>query len=114
MLFKEKISFGEVQFFTKIKNFIFSSQGLPLILMFLTLGILFVVFRMKSVELDYKMVELNQELSKKKLIEKELEADKAGLLSTNNLRDLAKKYDLKPPKQTQIILIPENWNLNLP
>jgi cell division protein FtsL len=82
--------------------------------MYLTIGILFVVFRMKSVELDYKMVELNQEISKKKLIEKELEATKAGLLSTNSLRELAKKYDLKPPKQNQIILIPENWNPTLP
>ncbi len=114
MLFKEKFSLGEIQFFSKVKNFIFSSQGLPLILMYLTIGILFVVFRMKSIELDYKLVELNQEISKKKLNQKELEAEKAGLLSTSSLRELAKKYDLKPPKQTQIILIPENWNASSP
>jgi len=82
--------------------------------MYLTLGVLFVVFRMKSVELDYRLVELNQEIAKKKLLEKEIAANKAELLSTNNLRDLAKRHELKPPKQTQIILIPENWNPNLP
>jgi len=114
MLFKNKFSFSEIQLSAKLKNFIFSSQGLPLILMYLTLGVLFVVFRMKSVELDYKLVELNQEIGKKKLTEEEIAANKAELLSTNNLRELAKKHNLKPPKQNQIILIPENWNPNLP
>lgn len=114
MLFKNKFSFENLQFSAKLKSFIFSSQGLPLILMYLTLGVLFVVFRMKSVELDYKMVELNQEIAKKKLMEKEIAANKAELLSTNSLRGLAKQYDLKPPKQNQIIVIPENWNPNSP
>jgi len=114
MLFKDRFSFNEIQFTARLKGFIFSSQGFPLILMYLTLGILFVVFRMKSVELDYKLVELNQEISKKKLLEKEIEANKAELLSPNYLRELAKRYELKPPKQTQIILIPENWNANIP
>jgi hypothetical protein len=114
MLFKNKFSFDDLQLSSKLKGFIFSSQGLPLILMYLTLGVLFVVFRMKSVELDYRLVELNQEITKKKLLEKEIGANKAELLSTNSLRELAKKHDLKPPKQTQIIPIPENWNPNLP
>lgn len=114
MLFKDKFSFGDLQLSEKIKNIIFSTQGLPLILMYLTLAVLFVVFRMKSVELDYRLVELNQEITKKKLLEKEIAANKAELLSTNNLRELAKLHNLKPPKQTQIILIPENWNPNQP
>jgi hypothetical protein len=46
-----KKSFGE-----KVKGFIFSSQGFPLLLMFSVISVLFVLFRMKSVELDYKKV----------------------------------------------------------
>ena len=114
MLFKDKYSFSDFQLSARIKNFIFSSQGLPLILVYITLGILFVVFRMKSVELDYKLVEVNQEINKKKLIEKEIAANKAELLSTNSLRELAKKYNLKPPKPNQIILINENGTPNRP
>jgi cell division protein FtsL len=95
--------------FSRIKNFIFSSQGLPIILVYLTLGVLFVLFRMKSIEMDYRLVEVNQEISKKNLQERELSAKTAELLSTSNLRELARKYNLKQPKQDQIILIPQNW-----
>lgn len=97
-----KKSFGE-----KIKNFIFSSQGFPLILMFSVISVLFVLFRMKSVELDYKITEVNKKISKSRLEQKELGAKKAGLLSVNNLRKLAKKYKLKQPAQSQVIVIPD-------
>jgi len=55
-------SFGE-----KIKGFIFSSQGFPLLLMFSVISVLFVLFRMKSVELDYKITEVNKKISKARL-----------------------------------------------
>ena len=97
-----KRSFGE-----KLKGFIFSSQGFPLLLMFSVLGVLFVLFRMKSVELDYKITEVNKKISKERLEQKELGAKKAGLLSINNLRKLAKRYNLKQPTQAQIIVIPD-------
>ncbi|RLA64218.1 MAG: hypothetical protein DRQ88_05275 [Epsilonproteobacteria bacterium] len=90
----------------KIRDFIFSSQGFPLLLMFSILGVLFVLFRMKSVELDYKITEINKAISKVRLEQKELNAKKAGLLSVNNLRKLAKRYKLKQPAQSQIIVIP--------
>jgi len=97
-----KKSIGE-----KVKGFIFSSQGFPLLLMFSVLGVLFVLFRMKSVELDYKITEVNKEISRARLEQKELGAEKAGLLSVNNLRKLAKQYNLKQPVQNQIIVIPD-------
>ena len=97
-----KKSFGE-----KIKGFIFSSQGFPLLLMFSVISVLFVLFRMKSVELDYKITEVNKEISRSRVEQKELSAKKAGLLSVNNLRKLAKRYKLKQPSQAQIIVIPD-------
>lgn len=91
----------------KLKGFIFSSQGFPLLLMFSVISVLFVLFRMKSVELDYKITEVNKQISKARLGQKELGAKKAGLLSVNNLRKLAKRYKLKQPAQAQIIVIPD-------
>ena len=97
-----KKSFGE-----KLKGFIFSSQGFPLLLMFSVLGVLFVLFRMKSVELDYKITGVNKQISRHRIEQKELAAKKAGLLSVNNLRKLAKRYKLNQTAQNQIIVIPD-------
>lgn len=46
----EGIKLGE-----KVKNIIFSTQGLPIFLSFTTVAILFVLFRMKNVEMDYQI-----------------------------------------------------------
>lgn len=62
---------------------------------------------MKGVELDYKITSVNKDIEKVVLDNKELKAKKARLLSVKRLRTLASKYDLKQPKQKQIIVLPD-------
>ncbi|MEC7182465.1 MAG: hypothetical protein VXY34_05195 [Bdellovibrionota bacterium] len=85
----------------------FNPQVFPLCLFLMVIGVLFVLFRMKSVELDYKVSEVNEKIRKNEVENKKLEAVRARLLSIKNLRRFAKKYDLQEPKQNQIIIIPE-------
>lgn len=89
-----------------LKEGVFSSQGFPILLTLSVIGVLFVLFRMKSIELDYKITEVNKERNKIEMEGKEIKATKARLLSVKNLRRLAKKYDLKQPSSKQIIVIP--------
>jgi hypothetical protein len=89
-----------------LKEAIFSSQGFPILLTFSVIGVLFVLFRMKSIELDYKISEIDKERNKIEMEGKEIKATKARLLSVKNLRKLARKYDLKQPSSKQIIVIP--------
>lgn len=97
----EKIQLG-----TKIKEIIFSSQGFPIFLSFTTLAILFVLFRMKNVEMDYTISKTNREIEKVILDNKELKAKKARMLSAEKLRKLASAHHLDQPNQDQIIVIP--------
>ncbi len=91
---------------SKIKEIIFSSRGFPLFLSFTTLAILFVLFRMKNVEMDYSISKTNREIEKVVLDNKELKAKKARMLSAEKLRKLASIHNLEQPKQDQIIVIP--------
>ncbi|ATH06435.1 hypothetical protein BIY24_00310 [Halobacteriovorax marinus] len=88
------------------KKIFLSSQGLPIMLTLSVLGVLFVLFRMKGIELNYKITNMNKDIEKVALESKELKAKKARLLSVKNLRTIAKKYELKQPKQNQVIVIP--------
>lgn len=97
----EKIQLGQ-----KIKEIIFSSQGFPIFLSFTTLAILFVLFRMKNVEMDYTISKTNREIEKVIMDNKELKAKKARMLSADKLRKLAMAHNLDQPKQDQIIVIP--------
>lgn len=90
----------------KLKAAIFSSRGFPLILTFTTLAVLFVLFRMKGIEMDYQISDVNKDIEAVTIENKELKAKKARLLSVNRLNDLADKYDLKQPDQDQIIVVP--------
>lgn len=90
----------------KVKAAIFSSRGFPLILTFTTLGVLLVLFRMKGIEMDYQISDVNKDIETVTIENKELKAKKARLLSVNRLNDLAEKYDLKQPDQDQIIVVP--------
>lgn len=90
---------------TKIKEIAFSVQGFPLIITFSSLAVLFVLFRMKSVEIDYKISETNKMIEDAQSKNKDLKAIRANLLSVNNLRVFAKKYNLSQPKQEQIIVV---------
>ena len=97
----EKFQLGK-----KIKEIIFSSQGFPIFLSFTTLAILFVLFRMKNVEMDYTISKTNREIEKVIMDNKELKAKKARMLSAEKLRKLAMAHNLDQPKQDQIIVIP--------
>ncbi len=92
-------------FFIFAKEAAFSIQGFPLVLSFTILGILFVLFRMKSVELDYKITDAENKSEDANNENKDLKATRAGLLSVNNLRSYAKKYNLSQPGQEQIIMV---------
>ena len=97
-----------------IKNFIksffrrvvFSSQGFPLVLSISVLGILLVLLRMKSVEQDYLINEIEKERKTLTFQNKNLKAQKASQLSIKNIQRMAEKYDLARPTRDQIIVIP--------
>lgn len=97
----EKFQLGK-----KIREIIFSSKGFPLFLSFTTLAILFVLFRMKNVEMDYQITKANKDIEKVLLDNKELKAKKARMLSSEKLRKLASAHNLDQPKQDQVIVIP--------
>ncbi len=88
-----------------LKNKVFSSHGFPIFLGFTLMGVLFVLFRMKSVEVDYKISSMNKDIEKVIIESKELKAIRAKMLSVRNLKAMAKKYNLNQPRQKQIIVI---------
>ena len=90
----------------KVKEILFSSRGFPIFLSFAILAVLFVLFRMKNVEMDYKISKANKDIEKVSLDNKELKAKNARMLSTDRLRRLAVAHHLDQPKQDQIIVIP--------
>ena len=65
-----------------------------------------VALRMKRVEQDYTLHTFNLKLSKERIVNKELRAQKAFLMSSNYLGKLAQKFELDLPSENQIILIP--------
>ena len=73
----------------------------------MTIGSLYVLVRMKSVELDYKLSTTLKTLDKANVKYKELKAKKASLLSVSNLERFAIENDLHEPNEKQIIIIPE-------
>ena len=89
----------------KLKNIVFSSQGFPIILTLFTIATMFVLFRMKGVDMRYKVAEEQKTIDKLVMENKELKARKAKLLSVTKLKKLAKKYELNQPKQSQIIVL---------
>lgn len=92
---------------SNMKVFLMSNQVFPFVLIFFVIGFSFVLFRMKGVDLDYKITSLRKDIEYEVQESKELKARKARLLSVKRLRKLASKYDLAQPKQKQIIVIKE-------
>jgi len=90
----------------KVFKALFSAQGFPIVLTLAILGVLLVLFRMKGVEQDYQYDTLIRKTNKANLENKELKAKRAQKTSVKNLRKFASKYNLKRPKQNQIIIIP--------
>lgn len=89
-----------------INRVILSAQGFPIVLSLAVLGVLLVLFRMKSVEQDYSINEIEKQTKAVSYLNKDLKAKKARHLSVKNLRKMATRYKLKRPKQSQIIVIP--------
>ena len=89
-----------------IKNIIFSSQGFPIFLIVSVVAILFVMYRMKAVELDYEISNTNKNIEKSNLENKDLKARRARLLSTKDIKEMAREHDLRQPGQEQVIVIP--------
>lgn len=90
----------------RIKGILLSSQGLPIVLSLVVITVLFVLFRMKGIELNYEIANVKKEVERVKIEGKELKAKKARLLSVSNLRKMARRYNLAQPKQHQIIVVP--------
>lgn len=91
----------------KSKEFIVNSKTLPFIFMFSVIGILFVVIRMKGIEQDYKLNEIQRLVRIHKIKNKELKAVKAKELSVKKLRAYAKKFKLSEPDEKRIIVVPK-------
>lgn len=61
---------------------------------------------MRGIEQDYAFNDLVKKYEKVSLTNKELKAQRAKLLSITNLRKIAKRNNLNPPTDKQIIVIP--------
>ncbi|MEE3078407.1 MAG: hypothetical protein VX341_03645 [Bdellovibrionota bacterium] len=90
----------------KVRAIFLSAQGLPIFLSLIIITVLFVLFRMKTVEMNYKIASIKKDIEKVKIEGKELKAKKAKHLSVKNLRKLARTYNLRQPRKNQIIVIP--------
>ncbi|MCM2349634.1 MAG: hypothetical protein NDI69_06400 [Bacteriovoracaceae bacterium] len=94
------------KFNNRLLEFLFNPKALPFTLTFTTLAILFVGFRMKGIEQAYLLNNIDQDIYKSTIRNKELKAQRAREMSVPRLREFAVKYDLKEPGPEQIILIP--------
>ncbi len=89
-----------------LKNLIFSTHGFPIFLVLAILMVSFVVFRMKSIDFDYRTNEINLALERSHIENKDLKAKQARLLSSRHLHELAMRHHLAEPNQKQMIVIP--------
>jgi hypothetical protein len=103
MALRKKESF---KFNNRLLEFLFNPTALPFTLTFTTLAVLFVGFRMRGIEQAYSLNNIQQDIFKATIRNKELKAIRAREMSVPRLREFAVKYDLKEPGPEQIILIP--------
>jgi cell division protein FtsL len=94
------------KFNNRLMEFLFNPTALPFTLTFTTLAVLFVGFRMKGIEQAYLVNNIETDIAKATIRNKELKAQRAREMSVPRLREFAVKYDLKEPGPEQIILIP--------
>lgn len=97
---------GGFKFNNRVLEFFFSPKALPFTLTFTTLAVLFVGFRMKGIEQAYQVNNIQTDIHKSIIRNKELKAQRAREMSVPRLREFAVRYDLKEPGPEQIILIP--------
>lgn len=98
---KSKIKKNKLNYLKYIK----SSESIALISLFFVSAILFVLLRMKAVDMGIDLAKHNKVYESVLSQNKELKVRKAGLLSSGNLRKLAKKHYLREPKAKQIIVV---------
>ena len=79
---------------------------LSMVIFLAIISFLAVMFRMKGVELDYKISKKNKETRKITQENKNLKAERAKELSIENLNRLARKHKMKEPSQKQVIVVP--------
>lgn len=90
-----------------IRDAALGPQGMSLILVLVAICVLFVLFRMKGVETDYRVGAVNEEIEEAAQRNKELKAGRAKLLSAGNLKRLARRHGFAEPKGSQIIVVPK-------
>src|SRR5690606_7770201 len=81
----------------KVIQTLFHPRILPFTLTFTCMAVLFVTIRMKSVEQAYQLDGLDNAIEKSLVLNKELKAQRARMLSVQRLRDYAEKFNLKEP-----------------
>lgn len=97
---------GSFKFNNRLFEFLFNAKALPFTLTFTTLAVMFVAFRMKGIEQAYQLNNIQSDIGKAVIRNKELKAQRAQEMSVPKLREFAVRYDLKEPGPEQIILIP--------
>jgi hypothetical protein len=96
----------ENEIVTFLNQFVFNTKTLPIVISITFIGVMFVLIRMKGIELDYKYNEIAKKTKVKQLENKELKADRARVLSVKKLKGFAKENNLKEPDEKHIIIIP--------
>jgi cell division protein FtsL len=89
-----------------LEKYVLTSQTFPLICVLGTLGVMFVLIRMKGLEQDYRYSDITKKIKIQETENKELKAERARMLSIKNLKGFATKYKLKEPDEKHIIIIP--------
>ncbi|MBI2521532.1 MAG: hypothetical protein HYV97_14030 [Bdellovibrio sp.] len=85
---------------------IFSSKILLIFMAAIGLASLFLMFRLKNVELDYEIAAITKQIDLIKTENRDLHARRARLLSSENLKKLAWKLGFVEPKAEKIIVVP--------
>ena len=96
----------KVNIFVKTFDYIQNSQSMPIIFAFFVIGILFVLIRMKGIEQDYKLNEIEKQVKIHKIKNKELKAIRARELSVKKLKAYARKFKLSEPDEHRVIVVP--------
>jgi len=103
MALRKKSTF---KFNNRLMDFLLNPKALPFTLTFTILAVLFVGFRMKGIEQAYSVNNIDAEIHRASIRNKELKAQRARDMSVPRLREFATTYNLKEPGPEQIILIP--------
>ena len=85
---------------------LFSSKIFVFFFVAISLASLFLMFRLKNVELDYEIAAITKRIDQLKTENRDLHAKKAKLLSSENLKKYAWKLGFVEPKSDKILVVP--------